>query len=303
MRPLTLAALAWPVEPTASVAAYAAKLDHWVAQAKTGGADLVLMPEYACVELGAALAGRDVPEARYPRDVPDAATELRAMVDAADGILAAMREAAMRHGLWLQPGTLPMREGSRIVNRAPLIAPDGRVAMQEKSRMTRFETEHWGVSSGVLPRVFETPWGRLGIAVCYDAEFPDHVRAQVEAGAWLILVPTCTDTHHGFNRVRLGAQARAMENQCFVAVAPTLGGFEGSVALDENHGAAAVYGPVDRGFAADGIVAEREYDMPGLLFATLDPARLEAVRAEGAVRNHRDWPATPAPRSAPAVFA
>lgn len=303
MRPLTLAALAWPVEPTPDIAAYAAKLDDWVGAAKAGGADLVLMPEYACVELGAALAGRVAPEARDPRVPPDAATELRAMVEAADEVLAAMRAAAMRHGLWLQPGTLPMRAGARIVNRAPLIAPDGRLAMQEKRRMTRFETEHWGVSAGAPPQVFETPWGRLGIAVCYDAEFPDMVRAQVEAGAWLILVPTCTDTDHGFNRVRIGAQARAMENQCYVAVAPTLGGFGGSVALDENHGAAAVYGPVDRGFAADGIVAERDYDLPGLLFATLDPVRLEAVRAEGAVRNHRDWPAEPVPRSVPAVFA
>ena len=294
MKPLTLAALAWPVEPTAGITAYAAKLDRWVAEAKAGGADLVVMPEYACVELGAALAGGKA---------PDAATELRAMVAAADDILAAMRAAASRHGIWLQPGTLPMREGDRIVNRAPLIAPDGRLAMQEKRRMTRFEAEHWGVSSGAPPRVFETPWGRIGIAVCYDAEFPDMVRAQVEAGAWLILVPTCTDTIHGFNRVRIGAQARAMENQCFVAVAPTLGGFEGTVALDENHGAAAIYGPVDRGFPADGVIAERAFDDPGLIFATLDPARLEVVRADGAVRNHRDWPATPVPRSERAAFA
>jgi predicted amidohydrolase len=292
--PLTLAALAWPVEPTTSVAAYAAKLGHWVAAAKAGGADLVLMPEYACVELGAALAGRNA---------PDAGTELRAIVEASDAILAAMRGAAMQHRIWLQPGTLPMRVGNMIVNRAPLIAPDGRVAMQDKCRMTRFETEHWGVSSGAPPRVFETPWGVIGMAVCYDAEFPDLVRAQVEAGAWLILVPTCTDTGHGFNRVRIGAQARAMENQCFVAVAPTLGGFEGSVALDENHGAAGIYGPVDRSFSADGVVAELAYDTPGLLFATLDPARLEAVRADGAVRNHRDWPAVPVPRSTKAVFA
>ena len=290
---ITLATLAWPVEPTRGIAAYAAKLDHWVGAAKSGGADLVLMPEYACVELGAALAGN---AAR------DAATELRAMVDAAEDILKAMREAAIRHGLWLQPGTLPMREGATIVNRAPLVAPDGRMAMQDKRMMTRFETEHWGVTPGRPPRIFATPWGLIGIAICYDAEFPKLVRAQVEAGAWLILVPTCTDTLHGFNRVRIGAQARAMENQCFVAIAPTVGGFEGSVALDENHGAAGVFGPVDRGFTTDGVVGEAALDAPGLLFTILDPARLEAVRADGAVRNHRDWPRAPVPRPTPARF-
>ncbi len=294
MSPLTLACLAWPVEPLGSVAAYAAKLDGWCAKAKARGARMLLAPEYACVELGVALAGNSG---------ADEATELRAMVATSGEVLEAMRAAARRHALWLQPGTLPMADGARIVNRAPLIAPDGRLAMQEKRQMTRFESERWGIAAGAPPSVFETPWGPIGIAICYDAEFPKLVRAQVEAGAWLILVPTCTDTAHGFQRVRIAARARAMENQCFVAIAPTVGGFPASAALDENHGAAGIFGPVDRGFAADGIVAEGEYDAPGLVLATLDPARLEAVRAEGAVRNHRDWPRASIPRPRPADFA
>jgi predicted amidohydrolase len=102
---------------------------------------------------------------------------------------------------------------------------------------------------------------------------------------------------------RLGAAARAMENQCFVALAPTVGGFAASVALDENHGAASVFGPVDRGFAEDGVVAAAPLDAAGLLITALDPARLEAVRADGAVRNHRDWPRAPIPRPTPAIFA
>lgn len=290
---MKLATLAWPVEPTPSVSAFAAKLDHWVGEAKQAGADLLHMPEYACVELGAALAD----------GASDASSELRAMVEQADAILSAMQETARHHAIWLQPGTLPMQDGARIVNRAPLIAPDGRLAFQEKRQMTRFEDERWGISAGAPPHVFETPWGLIGIAICYDAEFPKLVRAQVEAGAWLILVPTCTDTFQGFHRVRIGAAARAMENQCFVALAPTVGGFAASVALDENHGAASVFGPVDRGFAEDGVVCAAALDMPGLLITELDPARLEAVRADGAVRNHRDWPRAPIPRPTPAVFA
>lgn len=294
MSPLTLACLAWPVEPLASVAAFAAKLEGFCAEAKARGADLLLAPEYACVELGAALAGNRA---------ADEASELRAMVAASGEVLEAMRAAARRHRLWLQPGTLPMADGDRVVNRAPLIAPDGRLAMQEKRQMTRFESERWGVSPGAPPSVFPTPWGLIGIAICYDAEFPKLVRAQVEAGAWLVLVPTCTDTAHGFQRVRIAARARAMENQCFVAVAPTVGGFAASAALDENHGAAGIFGPVDRGFTEDGVIAEGGYDAPGLVLARLDPARIEAVRAEGAVRNHRDWPRASIPRPEPAAFA
>ncbi len=167
--------------------------------------------------------------------------------------------------------------------------------MQDKHVMTRFEAEQWGVSPGALPRVFATPWGRIGIAICFDAEFPTLVRAQVEAGAWLILVPSCTDTMHGFNRVRIAAAARAMENQCFVAVIPTVGDAPWSAALDANRGYAAVFGPADRGFPEDGVLARGTLDQGEWLFADLDPRRLAAVRETGAVRNHANWPPPPPP--------
>jgi len=288
--PVRLGLLQYPVERPASVGDWAAKLDRWLDEARGAGGELLVLPEYACVELGAALTGIAT---------PDEATELAAMVTSADAILAAMREAARRHSTWLVPGTLPMRDPEgRVVNRAPLITPDGRLACQEKRAMTRFEAERWGISAGAEPGVFETPWGLIGISICYDVEFPKHVRAQVEAGAWLVLAPSCTDTMHGFNRVRFAAQARALENQCYVAVAPTVGEAPWSAALDANHGFAAVFGPVDHGFPEDGVLARGPLDAPGWVFCDLDPARLDRVREHGAVRNHRDWPAAPyaAPR-------
>ncbi|MCB4824725.1 carbon-nitrogen hydrolase family protein [Roseicella aerolata] len=292
MSALRIGALAWPVGRPESVADFAARLDHWLSQA-AGRADLALLPEYACVELGTALSGSGT---------ADEAAELRAMVAAAPAILEVMRAAARRHGLWLQPGSLPMADGDRVVNRAPMIAPDGRLAFQEKRMMTRFEAERWGVASGAPPQVFETPWGLIGLSICYDSEFPKHVRAQVEAGAWLILVPTCTDTLHGYNRVRFACQARAVENQCFIAVAPTVGAAPWSAALDENRGQAAVFGPVDRGFPEDGVLAAGPLDTPGWTFCSLDPARIDTVRREGAVLNHRDWPRAPLPKPAVAVL-
>jgi len=281
-KPIRLGLLQYPVERPDSVAAFGAKLDRWLAEAVAAGTDLAVLPEYACVELGAALAGTST---------VDEAGELAAMVAAAPAILAEMRGAAMRAGLWLQPGTLPVRDADGLVrNRAPLISPDGRMAVQDKHAMTRFERERWGVSPGGGPAVFSTPWGLIGISVCYDIEFPKHVRAQVEAGAWLVLAPSCTDTMHGFNRVRVSAAARAVENQCFVAITPTVGTAPWSAALDVNRGHAAVFGPIDRGFPEDGVVARGALDMPQWLFATLDPARIATVRKEGAVLNHRDWP-------------
>ncbi len=273
---LRLGVLHYPVTRIPSLDAYAAKLDGLVAAGAAGRAGLLLLPEYAGMEVAAAFSGTG-PEA-----------ERDAVAGVAAELLSIMRNAAVRHQVWLLPGTLPQRVGSRIINRAPLIRPDGAMAFQDKQVMTRFEAESWGIHGGAPAGVFETPWGRVGIAVCYDSEFPGVVRAMTEAGAWLILVPTCTDTPHGYNRVRLSCRARALENQCFVALSPTAGDAPWLATLDRNTGRAGIYGPVDHGFPDDGIIAEG--DGAGWLFADLDPARLDAVRRDGAVRNFQDWP-------------
>ncbi|MBV1838858.1 carbon-nitrogen hydrolase family protein [Acetobacter estunensis] len=275
---LRLGVLAWKVENIASLDDYAQHLDRLVAEGARE-ADLLLMPEYACMEAAHAIIQQ-----------PDPAAELHAICTHSDTILDIMREAAKKYAVWLMPGTLPRPETEGIRNRAPLISPNGTVAFQDKRVMTRFETESWGVRAGNPPGVFETPWGLIGTSVCYDSEFPMLVRAQVEAGAWLILVPTCTDSPHGFNRVKISAQARALENQCFVAVSPTVGDAPWLATLDENRGCAGVYGPVDRGFPDDGVIVEGTPDTGGWVFATLSPNSLSEVRENGAVRNYRDWP-------------
>ncbi len=269
----------YPITGPARLDLFWQKVDAVLSDAAAGGAHLVVLPEYASMEVAACFPGAG-----------NAAAELASVSAAAPSLLAGFRDAARRHRTWLLPGSLPWRIGDRVLNRAPLVAPDGRLAAQEKSVMTRFEAESWGVSPGASPRVFDTDFGRLGIAICYDVEFPSLVRAQVAAGAWLILAPSCTDSLHGFNRVRLSARARALENQCFVGMAPTVGMAPHLASVDENHGYAAVFGPVDRGFADDGVIERGVLDDAGMLFADLDRARLDAVRRNGAVRNFHDWP-------------
>jgi predicted amidohydrolase len=261
-------------------------LAHWCEAARAAGAELLLLPEYApCEEAFARAAG-------------DAAAERDAAADAAPAMIAALERAAARHQLWLAGGTVLLRQAGRgIVNACPLVSPAGLAGLQEKHCRTRFEREAWGLSPGGFPSVFATPWGVIGIAVCYDAEFPPLVRTQVLAGAWAILVPACTDSAHGAARVTLSARARAIENQCFVAVAPTVGDRPGCESLDVNRGTAGLYGPADHGFADTGIVAELGADAPGLAVATLDPAAIVRVRREGAVTNHADWPGAAVPPS------
>ena len=144
------------------------------------------------------------------------------------------------------------------------------------------------IEGGDALKVFDLDGVRAGIAICYDVEFPLPVRAQCEAGAQLLLVPSCTDTAAGATRVRVGCLARALENRCFVAKAVTAGEAPWSPALDVNTGDATVYAPMDAGLPADGIVAATG-DVPGWAYAQIDIAQLAASRAHAQVANDRDW--------------
>ena len=131
--------------------------------------------------------------------------------------------------------------------------------------------------------------GRIGIAICYDAEFPLLVRALADAGAQIILVPSCTDTFAGYSRVKVACAARALENQCYVVQAPSVGEVPWSPAVDMNVGSAGVFGPPDLGFPGDGVVALGPLNAAEWIFGEIDLARVEKVRRDGAVLNHAHW--------------
>lgn len=117
----------------------------------------------------------------------------------------------------------------------------------------------------------------------------------------LLLVPSCTDSEHGYWRVRLGAQARALEGQCYAVQSPTVGTAAWNPAVDVNQGAAGVYGPPDRGMPADGVVALGEMDAAQWLFAEVDLARVAELRADGGVLNARHWTEQPGAQPLPPV--
>jgi predicted amidohydrolase len=167
--------------------------------------------------------------------------------------------------------------------------PDGSFDFQDKLMMTRFENEHWLITAGNEIKVFETLYGKVAIAICYDSEFPLLARKQAEAGAKLIFVPSCTDTLAGYHRVKIGCQARALENQCYVVQGCLVGEAPWSEAVDVNVGVAAVYTPVDRGFPDNGILAAGLLNAVQWVYADLELAKCEAVRADGQVFNYRDW--------------
>jgi predicted amidohydrolase len=285
MRNLTVAAAQYPIDELDDLTAYEAKLARWVANAALADAQLLVFPEYGAMEL-TRVAGRKV-----AADLQASISALQEFLPEVDALHAVL---ARKHGLYILAGSAPVRQtDGRYVNTARLFAPSGAVGVQEKIMMTRFERERWGIAPGSDLRVFRTALGMIGVAICFDAEFPLVVRALAEAGAEVILVPSCTDTLAGYHRVRVAAAARALENQCYVVQAPTVGEAPWSPAVDVNVGAAGVFGPPDRGFPDDGVVALGQLNVPDWVIATLDLGRVAEVRRDGQVLNHLRWSEQP----------
>lgn len=261
---------------------YRIKIEGWINKALIQEASILLFPEYASMEL-ASLFGQSV----YSSLVK----QLEAMQSLLDDYLWLFQEHARKNGCYIQAGTFPVQtaDGS-YRNRAFLFMPDGTIDFQDKLMMTRFENEQWFIQRGQDLKIFDTEYGKIAINICYDSEFPLLARQQVEAGANLILVPSCTDTLAGYHRVKIGCQARALENQCFVVQAPTVGSAPWSEAVDVNIGAAAIYTPVDRGFPENGVLAVGELNAVQWVVAEIPLAEIETVRENGQVFNYRDWP-------------
>ncbi|HEY8553904.1 MAG TPA: carbon-nitrogen hydrolase family protein [Burkholderiales bacterium] len=280
-QPLRIAAAQYDIGYFERIDEYRAKARRWVEEAAGNGARLLLFPEYASMELASL----------FPREVQRALpAQLRSMQDLLDDYLGLYAELARTHRVYIQPGTFPVRlENGQYRNRAYFFHPDGRHEYQEKLQMTRFESERWLIDPGEELKVFDTAFGRVAVSVCYDVEFPLLARRQVEAGAELILVPSCTDTLAGYHRVRVGCQARALENQCYVVQSSTVGEARWSEAVDVNVGAAGIYTPIDYGFPDNGVLAAGELNRPGWVYGDLDFERVAHVREAGQVFNFRDW--------------
>jgi len=265
---------------------YAAHLDAHVAEAAAAGAQLVLLPEYAAMTLTGQL---------LPAERGDLAASIAGIQPLLPRWQALCAEIARRHRIWFCPGSAPVLDADgQYRNRAFLFGPQGLLGHQDKLIMTRFEREEWNIAGGREGlRTFATPLGTLGILICYDTEFPMLARQLAEAGVDLLLAPSCTDTEAGYHRVRIGSQARALENQLPVLVSATAGMASWSPSVDVNYGRAAMYVPADRGMPANGVLCESERvftEESRWLIGQIDAAAVSAVRREGQVALYRDWP-------------
>ena len=191
---------------------------------------------------------------------------------------------ARRHSLYIVGGTiLPSGADGKIHNESFVFGPQGDHVVQGKLHMTRFESEEWKVAPRSSLRVIETSFGRIGVTICYDVEFPEVARAFGRLGVQALVVPSCTDDRQGFLRVRYCAHARAIENQMYVIHSATVGSLPMVPAVSLNYGQAAILTPSDFSFARDGILAEGIPNQETMVIGEVDMNTLQESRTGGSV--------------------
>ena len=277
---MKVAVAKYPIQAPADFAAFAERQAAVLGAAAAQGARVAVLPEYLSLELAATFdAGTRA----------DLHASLAAIQRYREDWLALYARLAASLDMYVVAGTFLLAQGNgRYRNRCDVFAPQGAHLWQDKLQLTGFEKSLGVIEGGDALKVFDLDGVHTGVAVCYDSEFPLPVRAQAEAGARLLLVPSCTDTDAGATRVRVGCLARALENRLFVAQSVTAGEAPWSPALDINTGEAAIFAPMDRGLPADGVVAQTTGDQVWAI-AELDLDALDRSRADAQVANDRDW--------------
>ena len=203
-------------------------------------------------------------------------------------ILAAISNMAISYNINIIAGSMPIIEDDDLYNVSYLCRRDGTVDSQYKLHPTPMEKTQWVVRGGDELMAFDTDFGRIGILICYDVEFPELGRLLSEEEIQVLFVPFWTDTKNGYLRVRRCAQARAIENECYVAIAGSVGNLPKVENVDIQYGQTAVFSPSDFAFPHDAIVSETTANTEATLIVDLDFEKLKVLQNEGSVRNYLD---------------
>ena len=276
---VTIALAQYPITWHNSLEDWKNHTEKWISEACSQGAQMLTFPEYGSMEL-TSLFNKETRN--------DLKLQILKLQELLPFFLETFREFAQKYACVIIAPSFPVVLANKTVNRC-FVFTESTYSYQDKHFMTRFEDESWGISSsdGAL-HVFETPFGKFGIQICFDIEFPLGSHLLAEAGAEFILVPSCTETLKGATRVHIGARARAMEQQIYTGVTQTIRDAFWSPAVDINYGYTACYSSPDGDFDDEGILAKEKAQTSGWLIHSLDLSKNETIRKNGQVLNFKN---------------
>ena len=213
---------------------------------------------------------------------------IRELAKHTENIVQKFSELAISYNINVITGSMPEIKDNLLYNAGYLCKRDGTIERFEKLHVTPDEVKVWGMQGGKQLRSFDTDCGKIGILICYDVEFPELSRILADEGVDILFVPFLTDTQNGYSRVRNCAQARAIENECYVAIAGSVGNLPKVHNMDIQFAQSMVFTPCDFSFPANGIKAEATPNTEMILIADVDIDLLRELHQFGSVRNLRD---------------
>jgi predicted amidohydrolase len=273
MSRVRVASLQYFIRPVERFEQFADQVEGLVETAADYKCQVIVFPEYFTTQL-LTLGSVKRPIEEQVRDLPRHVPRYVEL----------MARLARKHDMYIIGGTI-LTNGTdgKLHNESFVFGPSGDHVVQGKLHMTRFESEEWKISSSGSIKVVETRFGRIGVTICYDVEFPEVARAYARLGVQVLFVPSCTDDRQAFLRVRYCAHARAIENQIYVVQSPTVGSLPMVPAVSLNYGQASILTPSDFPFARDGILAEGIPNQETMVIGELNMDTLADSRTAGTV--------------------
>lgn len=238
-----------------------------VAEAVAQGAELVALPEYFPI------MGLNEGDKVLVREQ-----------DGSGPIQDWLAATAARHGIWLIGGSIPLAASvpDKVLNSSVVYGPDGeRVARYDKIHLFGFQkgaeryNESATIEAGHQPVAFTTPFGRIGLSICYDLRFPELYRALGEVD--LLVIPAAFTETTGRAHWEILLRARAIENQCYVLAIGQGGHHENG---RETHGNSMLIDPW-------GSILDRKLKGPGIVIGEVDHAVIADTRASLPALQHR----------------
>jgi predicted amidohydrolase/ribosomal protein S18 acetylase RimI-like enzyme len=239
-------------------------------------ADFALFPEFFNAPLMA--DNNHLPESEAIRELAKHTPE----------IVQKFSELAISYNINIITGSMPEIKNGLLYNVGYICKRDGTTDRYEKLHVTPDEAKVWGMQGGNQLQTFDTDCGKIGVLICYDSEFPELSRLLADEGMDILFIPFLTDTQNGYSRVRHCAQARAIENECYVAIAGSVGNLPKVNNMDIQYAQSMVFTPCDFSFPANGIKAEATANTEMILIADVDLDLLKDLNKFGSVRNLND---------------
>lgn len=238
--------------------------------------DFVLFPEFFNAPLMAAYNHLSEPEA------------LRKLAEFTEEIVRRFSTLSISYNINIVTGSMPEIKDGKLYNVGHLCKRDGSVERYEKIHVTPDEERVWGLQGGDKIASFDTDCGRIGVLICYDVEFPELSRFLADQGMDILFVPFLTDTQNGYSRVRNCSMARAIENECYVVIAGSIGNLPNVHNMDISYAQSMVLTPCDFAFPTNGVKAETTPNTEMILIADVDLGLLRELNEHGSVRNLKD---------------